>query len=288
MIKDDLKAYSPTSKVILDTEAISAIRDWNRVSATSGQETFDLVSRAEKELADASFCSTVIAVSETEAKLLRSLGHEHVATLGHVLDPRTTMRDFAARAGMLFVGAMHTADSPNYNSLCWFADDVLPRIEPHLGWETRLTIVGFVAPDINFARLRGHPRITVRGSVADLEPLLNSHRIAVAPTRFAAGLPYKLHEAASYGVPSVTTTLLAEQLGWENGTELLATDPSDAEGFAHHCVELYRSEELWTRVREFGDQATRDRVRPIALCREDHSNPAARGWIGNAVYFTIA
>ena len=34
---------------------------------------------------------------------------------------------------MLFVGAIHDVDSPNYDSLCWFVDEVLPLIENSLG-----------------------------------------------------------------------------------------------------------------------------------------------------------
>ena len=39
-----------------------------------------------------------------------------------------TLRGWSQRAGMLFEGAMHGADSPNYDSLCWFVDAV-QRIE---------------------------------------------------------------------------------------------------------------------------------------------------------------
>ena len=56
--------------------------------------------------------------------------------------------------------------------------------------------------------------------VADTEPLYAAHRLFVAPARFAAGAPYKVYEAASFGLPVVATELLREQLGWEDGLEL--------------------------------------------------------------------
>jgi len=102
---------------------------------------------------------------------------------------------------------------------------------------------------VNLDRFRDHARITLRGEVADTIPLYDAHRVFVAPTRFAAGVPYKVHEAASYGVPVVATTLLGEQLGWENQRDLLCADPSDPEAFARHVLALYRSEALWTSVR---------------------------------------
>jgi len=65
---------------------------------------------------------------------------------------------------MLFVGAIHRVDSPNYDSLCWFVDQVLPLIERVLTARTLLTIAGHVAPDIDMSRFANHPRIDMRGS----------------------------------------------------------------------------------------------------------------------------
>jgi glycosyltransferase involved in cell wall biosynthesis len=102
---------------------------------------------------------------------------------------------------------------------------------------------------VDLGRFRDHPRITLRGEVSWTFPLYDAHRIFVAPTRYAAGVPYKVHEAASYGVPVVATELLREQIGWENQRDLLAAEASDAETFAKFVVALYRSEDLWVSIR---------------------------------------
>jgi GT2 family glycosyltransferase/glycosyltransferase involved in cell wall biosynthesis len=250
LLRSHLEAHCGKSRLILDTEAISAVRDWSHYIVEPSEEAFDLDANVQLELRDASACSVVVAVSNAEAEIIRSLGHTQVRTLGHFLSPHPTSRRFEDRSGMLFVGAIHTMDSPNYDSLCWFVDEVLPHIECLLGWETRLTIAGFAISDIDLGRFRSHARITILGAVTDLEPVYDQHRIFVAPTRFAAGLPYKLHEAASYGVPIVTTDLLCSQLGWENGVDLFAARSSDPEGFAALCAKLYCSQELWTSMRE--------------------------------------
>lgn len=151
---------------------------------------------------------------------------------------------------MLFVGAIHEQDSPNYDSLVWFADNVLPLVERELGWETRLTIVGYTAPGVRLDRFQDHPRITLRGPVPDLATVYDSHRLFVAPTRYAAGSPYKVQEAASHGLPVVATTLLAEQLEWRDGEELLAIPVDDAATMAERIVTLYRDEALWQRLRD--------------------------------------
>jgi glycosyltransferase involved in cell wall biosynthesis len=140
-------------------------------------------------------------------------------------------------------------DSPNYDSLCWFIDEVMPLIEEELGWQTRLTVVGYTGPGVTLDRFRDHSRVTLRGAIADLEPLYDSHRVFVAPTRFASGTPYKVDEAASYGLPVVATDVLWRQLDWEDGQELLAASATDPTAFANQVVMLQRDEKLWERLR---------------------------------------
>jgi len=118
-----------------------------------------------------------------------------------------------------------------------------------LRWETRLTVAGYVAPGVTLDRFKTHPRVTLRGPVADLMPLYDVNRVFVAPARFAAGIPYKVHEAAAFGIPVVATTLLAGQLGWPDGEAIGAAEFTDAPGFAARVISLYRDENLWTNTR---------------------------------------
>ena len=235
-------------RVVLDTEAIASVRDWER--ARLDGTLFDLDAAIERELGRARECDAVVAVSAAEAARLRDIGLPNVAVIGHVREPRPTPRPFARRAGMLFVGAIHQPGSPNHDSLLWFTEAVLPLVEKALGWETRLTVAGYTVPGIDLGPLRDHPRVTLRGAVTDLTPLYDSHRVFVAPTRFAAGAPYKVHEAASHGLPVMATALLTEQLGWESGRDIISAGADDPALFARLLIELYRDEALWTGVRQ--------------------------------------
>jgi glycosyltransferase involved in cell wall biosynthesis len=123
-------------------------------------------------------------------------------------------------------------------------------VEQSLGWETRLTVAGYVDPAISLKEYRGHPRVTLCGTVEDVAPLYDAHRIFIAPTRYAAGVPYKVHEAASYGLPVVASTLLCRQLGWQDGRELIAVDTADPAEFARRIVALYRDAALWQTLRD--------------------------------------
>jgi glycosyltransferase involved in cell wall biosynthesis len=86
--------------------------------------------------------------------------------------------------------------------------------------------------------------------VRDLAPVYGSARIFVAPTRFAAGVPLKILEAAAAGLPVVASHLLGRQLGWRDGHEILLADPADPAGFARACRRLYQDAALWQRIRD--------------------------------------
>ena len=236
-------------RIVLDTEAIASVRDALRAALPGREQTFDLDAALAREFANAGCCDSIVAVSRAEAKTIRALGHRRVAVIGHMRAVTPTPHSFEARAGLLFVGAIREMNSPNYDGLCWFADEVLPLIDAQLGWETRLTVAGDTGEGVTLDRFRGHPRITLRGLVADLEPLYNAHRLFVAPTRYAAGIPYKLHEAASFGLPIVATELLAGQMGWTDGRDLAAAS-TDPVRFAERVVSLYRDEALWQTLRD--------------------------------------
>lgn len=236
-------------RIVLDTEAIASQREAARATL-AGDLAANVDAAIMQEFANAVFCQSIIAVNPDEAQKLRDLGFSDVAVIGHLREARPTPRRFADRAGLLFVGAMHQPDSPNYDGLVWFIEKVLPLVEQSLGWETRLTVAGYVGETVSLEQYRDHPRITLRGAVANTEPLYDAHRIFVAPTRYAAGTPYKVHEAASFGLPVVATDLLRRQLGWRNGSDLLSANTEDPAEFARVIVTLYHDAALWQTLRD--------------------------------------
>jgi len=234
--------------IVLDTDVIAARRDAVNTAVTGG-ETGDLTSAIKHELRHADICRTIVVASEDEAYDLRRLGWDNVSVIGHMRRPMPTPRGFSERAGILFVGAMHQELSSDYDSLVWFVDEVLPIIEQTLQWQTRLTVVGYIAPGATLERFVNHSRVALRGMIANAEPLYDQHRVFVAPTRFAAGPPYKVYEAASFGLPVVATELLRRQMNWQNGIDLLSADPEDPALLAKHIIALYQDQALWQQIR---------------------------------------
>ncbi|HYP71984.1 MAG TPA: glycosyltransferase family 4 protein [Variovorax sp.] len=121
----------------------------------------------------------------------------------------------------------------------------MPLLDRLIGNDWQLDLVGDCAPGLR-AELES-PRVRVHGRVEDLTAHYEGARLFIAPTRFAAGIPHKAHEAAARGLPMVATRLIAGQLGWKEGAALLAADSPDE--FAQACAQLYRNCKLWERVR---------------------------------------
>lgn len=244
------------SRIIYDAEAITSTREVMQIRLAGGSisETQE-ASMIQEEVSLAQHAAKVVCVSEAEANVFRGLGITNVLVLGHTCTVERSSLSFEDSADFLFVGAMRDDDSPNVDSLIWFHDHVLPIIEDKLTQNFRILIAGDnSAPALRYLKSK---RLKFLGRVDDLTPVYNSARVFIAPTRFAAGIPHKVHEAAANGVPAVVTQVLARQLLWNSETELLVGN--DAEAFAEACVRLYRDEALWASLRSSAyDAVTRD------------------------------
>ena len=156
-----------------------------------------------------------------------------------------TPQRFNERSGFLFVGAIHEEASPNGDSVIWFLTEIFPRIQEQLGNHISFTIAG-VNQSERIRQLAG-PTVHITGHLEDLTALYGSARVLVAPTRYAAGIPHKIHEAAARGLPVVATPLLAAQLDWTD-RELAIGDTAD--DFAARCIEVYSIPEKWAKLRD--------------------------------------
>lgn len=232
--------------VILDTEALAANREAVRAQLSGAR--FDLQSALQRELRDSHLAHAVCAVSAPEAEQLREAGMPSVHMLGHSMACAPTPRPFAERCDILALGSLLGAATPNADGLGWFIAEVWPIVIEALP-EVRLKVAGFVAQGVDLGALLAGERIDYLGFVPDPGALYDAMRVFVAPTRFAAGIPFKVHEAAAHGLPVVATRLLATQLGWQDGA-VLGCDPTEPARFAADVIALYRDEALWTATRE--------------------------------------
>jgi O-antigen biosynthesis protein len=234
------------AELVYDAEALFSLRKieemrlkGRRLSPQDRQRLLD------EEIRLAEGCDQIISVSERECAEFSRHGFERVHMLGHAMVASPTPNSFALRRDILFVGAIHSSKSPNADAVIWFSRKILPKIQKKLG-QVSFIVVGIIHPDVE-DQLQV-TSVQIKGPVKDLNELYNQARIFVAPTRFSAGIPHKIHEAAAHGLPTVTTSLLGRQLGWEAGNDLLMADDDDS--FANACIRLYQDQQLWNRLRQ--------------------------------------
>ena len=240
-----------SAKIIYDAEAIFSIRDYeykrlNKITFTEIERQKAIT----EEIQLAKNSHHIITVSSQEKQQFIEQGYSNVSLLGHSLCVNPTPKSFEERKKILFVGSIYEKESPNADSILWLTGEIFPLIQKQLGQDVELIIIGNntveeIAQKVN---ILNNPSIKILGKIDDLTPFYDRARLFVAPTRYAAGIPHKVHEAVAYGLPIVTTSLIAKQLGWKNETELLVGD--DRINFAQQCVKLYQDSALWNKLRK--------------------------------------
>jgi len=233
-------------RLVYDAEAIASYRNEAKArlfgagSDNAGQCEPGTLAE-ELELARTADAVTVVSAAERQAMLAGGVQSAHL--LVHSLDVVPTTSEFEARDTLLFVGSIHGLDSPNADSVRYFCREIWPAVQRATG--ATLVIAGYGTEIMSFETV--DPTVAIMGAQQDLAPLYDRARLFVAPTRFAAGVPLKVYEAAAFGVPIVVSDLLARQLDWTRGKELLCAN--DAGDFAEACIRLYHDKMLWQSIR---------------------------------------
>jgi glycosyltransferase involved in cell wall biosynthesis len=243
-VRPFLREAAPRSRIVYDAEAIYAQREL-RLMRLQGVPVSNAEADAliQDEMSLVHVADEIVAASPLEARAFERFGALHAHVVGHHVDVRPTATPFKERADLLFVGAILVSPSPNEDAILYFIEQILPLVRRTLN--CTLNVVGtnwsrrISALDSEGARIVGR--------VDDLTPWYARSRAFVVPTRYAAGIPLKLYEASAFGLPSVTTPLIAEQVGWTDNRELLIG--ADPEEFARRIIALYEDEALWERIR---------------------------------------
>ncbi len=233
--------------VLYDAEALFVTRTLQKKEEAGEPASPDERRRLiAEEVSLTRLAKTVISVAAAEQATFEDFGVRQVNLIGHALEDEPIATGFDERDQMVFLGAMREDHAPNSDSVRWFAAEVLPLIRQALKKpELRLTVIGDATAK-TIKALDGKD-VDLVGRADDLGEALSRARLMVVPTRFAAGIPHKVHHSAMLGIPMVATGLIAGQVGWEDGRELLVAD--DAASFASACARLYGDRDLWESIR---------------------------------------
>jgi glycosyltransferase involved in cell wall biosynthesis len=232
------------SRLIYDAEAVFGKRELVR-AALEGKpySPADAEALLDAEAGIADGADGISCVTAAEAEFFKTRQHKPVYVISHSVKVRDQSAGFASREGFLFIGRLLEPTAPNWMGLKWFIDTSWPAIRNAIPSAT-LTVIGHLHP--NHEEL-AQPGVQLLGPIVDLNPYYDRARVFVAPVRFAAGVPIKILEAAAAGVPVAGTSLMAEQLLWRPGLDIIAEDNPAL--LAEGCVEVHDDSNKWSAMR---------------------------------------
>lgn len=205
-----------------------------------------------EEVAAAQRFDTVFTPSDREREILGTLvPGRRIVTVPNTIDPDRFVADSRDphECQITFVGATHV--DANRDGVLWFARSVLPLIQQRFP-QVRFSIVGG-NPPAALRALADSPNIEVTGYVDDVGPYLANATVLVVPLRSGGGTRLKILEALAAGAPTVSTSVGAEGLDLEEGTEIAIAD--DPVSFADATIRVLSSQEYQRRLSDAGRRA---------------------------------
>jgi GT2 family glycosyltransferase len=140
---------------------------------------------------------------------------------------------------VLFVAGF--AHPPNVDAAQFLIKDVVPLLERSIG-PVKVTLAGSNPTDA--VKALQSESVEVTGYISDerLTELYDSHRVAIVPLRFGAGVKGKVIEALSRGLPLVTTSIGSQGI---IGLENVVTVCDDATELAEALRLLMTDDDAW-------------------------------------------
>jgi sugar transferase (PEP-CTERM/EpsH1 system associated) len=152
---------------------------------------------------------------------------------------------------LVFTGSMDYM--PNEDGICYFVEQILPRVRLHLP-NVALLVVGR-RPSARLLRLAAMTSgVEVTGAVEDIRPYVQRGSVYVVPLRVGSGTRLKIFEAMAMGKAVISTSVGAEGLPVHSEQDILIADTPEA--FANAVVKLLADRNLRSEL----GRAARDLV----------------------------
>ncbi len=252
----------PNALKILDTEDLHFLRK-AREKAFKSDAEIDLFSEtAKREIASIYRCDLSLLISEFEMELLQKQVKiderilHYLPFLEESFSEEKIMAfpSFEERSGFMTIGNLLHA--PNVDSVKFLKKEIWPLIRKQIP-NAILTVYGNYATQQIQEFHNENEGFLIKGWAENLEEVMCSSKVCLAPLRFGAGLKGKLLDAMKFGTPSVTTTIGAEGMHGELSFSGIVSDK--VESFAKAAVQLYTSEEKWLQAQQNGFQIFKSR-----------------------------
>ena len=243
LVLDRARELAPRARILFSPSDLHHLRERRERELTGrAEDTRDGDITRAAELAAISAADATILFSDAERQLLRGeVDPAKLHLLRWIVRPIPNPPPFSARAGLCFVGNFR--HGPNVDAMRWFAREIMPLLltaRPEL----RCHVVGDGAPAT--VRTLASPNLIVHGWVEDLDTLLSSARLGIAPLRYGAGFKGKVAATLACGTPVIGTSVAFEGAGLRDGDGVRVAD--DPAGFARVVLDTMDDEAEWTRL----------------------------------------
>jgi len=259
----DVRRHAPQSRIIFDTVDLHHVREGGEAELTGDLEMLrNAQQKRELEYQAVEQADETWVVSPLEQQLLQeSFPAKSIQLVSNIVDiPGSKMR-FSSRRDYLFIGGFQ--HRPNIDAVLFFVQKIYPLVRQHLP-DAKFYVLGGKAPrEIAALATEG---IVIAGPQKDVRPFFDRMKLSIAPLRFGAGVKGKINQSMAFGVPVVATSRAVDGMGLGDREDVLIADEPDA--FARAVIELYQSEELWTRLSANGIEKTRELYSPETARRK--------------------
>jgi O-antigen biosynthesis protein len=263
-VYDVLRRAAPKAKLVFDTVDLHHIREMQEAEL-SKSETLRKHARATRanEYALIDKCDETWVVSETERLALRAdFPKKTIRRISNIHPIRSDTPGFSERSGILFVGNFR--HPPNADGLQWFLETAWPKIHAQRP-DIALNIVGASTPEY-LMKICGAMNVNFHGQADEIEKIIDSARINIAPLRYGAGAKGKMSQALASGLPNVATTVAADGMYLTDKESVLIAD--QPEGFVDSILDLYENEILWKQISKNGHAIAQEFFSEQAVAKE--------------------
>lgn len=245
----------PNALKILDTEDLHFLRK-AREEAVKNNKHFseaNLFSEtAKRELASILRCDLSLIISEYEMELLQNtfkISSEllyYLPFLVETLTEESAIPSFEERQNFLAIGNLLHA--PNVDSVLQLKE-IWPEIKKQFP-AAELHIYGAYAPQQILQLNNKKEGFIIKGWAENVETVMKTYRLQLAPLRFGAGLKGKLLDAMRFGLPSITTEVGAE--GMHGELKFGGSITSSNKDFINASVKLDTEKISWHEAQKNG------------------------------------
>ncbi len=247
---DMIRGLAPHARIVFNTIDLHFVREMREADLFDDpRRRAQAEATRASELRSVNAADVTVVVSSHEAEILREAAPDacvHVLPLLFDVPPRPPAPCLAGRRDLMFVGTYQ--HPPNRDAAIYFAREIWPGLRERLPEGTRFLVVGSsITPEIEALAGNG---VDVLGFVDDLDAVLATCRLTVAPLRFGAGLKGKVASSLLAGVPVVATPIAVEGTPLRDGVDVLIADSTEA--FAEAVLRLYSDAALWEQLSRAG------------------------------------